>query len=254
MNKVAALGVIVILGIFIQMALHDSGPGKGAFPQKSRSLVADSYFTKSVSKTTMEFFASTPSEMGPGKTKLENGAANVVTSVVVDYRGFDTLGEVTILFAVAAGIGLFLKKRPRFKLRQPGTILKTLAPLTVFFILITGSYVVLHGHLTPGGGFPGGAMIAAGVVLLALTIRKSMRSIFFKILESLAGISFVAIGLVGLYTKGSFLQNFLGAGALGNLYSAWLVMILYFIIGIKVAAELSSVIGDFDQMEEGGKQ
>ncbi|MDA3863480.1 MAG: cation:proton antiporter [Deltaproteobacteria bacterium] len=247
MNKVAALGVIVILGIFIQMALHDSNPGKGAFPEKSSSLVADSYLTKSVSQKA-------PAEISPGDTKLENGAANVVTSVVVDYRGFDTLGEVTILFAVAAGIGLFLKKRPHFKPRQPGTILKTLVPLAVFFIFITGSYVFLHGHLTPGGGFPGGAMMAAGVVLLALSIRKSMRSVFFKILESLAGISFVAIGLIGLYTKGSFLQNFLGAGALGNLYSAWLVMILYFIIGIKVAAELSSVIADFDQMEEGGKQ
>ena len=96
----------------------------------------------------------------------ETGAANIVTSVVVTYRGFDTLGEVTILFIAAVGLGalLFSERKPRDE--QPkdeaSLIVRTGANLLFPLILLTGVYVFIHGDLTPGGGFQGGAVIASG--------------------------------------------------------------------------------------------
>jgi multicomponent Na+:H+ antiporter subunit B len=101
---------------------------------------------------------------------VEVGAANIVTAVVVTYRGLDTLGEVTVLFIAATGVGLLLKrreeaaaipeKRPASELVQTGSL------FLVSVIVLFGVYIFVNGHLTPGGGFQGGAVIASGAVAL----------------------------------------------------------------------------------------
>jgi len=103
----------------------------------------------------------------------ELGAANIVTAVVVTYRGLDTLGEVAVLFISAAGVGLLLQrkavdeaeKRPRRPSSElVGTAIHFLLPL----IFVLGIYIFINGHLTPGGGFQGGAVLASGIMLLLL--------------------------------------------------------------------------------------
>ncbi|NOX87376.1 MAG: hypothetical protein GXO86_15700 [Chlorobi bacterium] len=76
-----------------------------------------------------------------------------------------------------------------------------------------GVYIFIHGHLTPGGGFQGGAIIATGFLLMLLAYENFRVSHHvLSYIESFAGIIFVVIGLLGFMNGGTFLQNFLPTG------------------------------------------
>jgi len=176
----------------------------------------------------------------------ETGATNIVTSVVVNYRGFDTLGEVTVLFIAAIGLGAVLTAGGREKMRktEPASmVLYTGCRLLFPLILIFGSFIFIHGHLTPGGGFQGGAIIASGFLLIYLGCRErriSQRA--SKVVESLGGLIFVVIGLLGLAFGGYFLLNFLPKGTANTLFSAGIIPIIYIAVGFKVGSELAGII------------
>ena len=176
----------------------------------------------------------------------ETGATNIVTSVVVNYRGFDTLGEVTILFVAAIGLGAVLTTSVRGKTRkiQPASlVLYTGCRLLFPLILVFGAYIFIHGHLTPGGGFQGGAIIASGFLLIYLGCReKRINRIVSNLAESLGGLTFVVIGLLGLVFGSYFLLNFLPKGTTNTLISAGIIPIIYIAIGFKVGSELSNII------------
>ncbi|PNR94812.1 Na(+)/H(+) antiporter subunit B [Petrotoga sp. 9PWA.NaAc.5.4] len=184
----------------------------------------------------------------------ETGSANIVTSIVVNYRSFDTLGEITVLFVSALGVSLLLNiggERLKFRIK-PNFILRAGVRIITGIILIVGIYIFIHGHLTPGGGFPGGAMIASSILLMYLSddnFKEKMNT--FNILEGTSGILIIVLGLIGLFVFNSFLYNFLPSGKIGELFSAGLTPILYVLIGLKVGSELSNIIGDF--LSEGEK-
>lgn len=188
---------------------------------------------------------------------VEVGASNLVTAVVVTYRGFDTLGEVTILFLTAAIIGFFLTivhtGAPVKKglIRYSGEILSTASKLLIPFMLLMGAYVFINGHLTPGGGFQGGAIVASAFVLLLLANPGSrLNHRIIAIVESVSGVSFVLIGLLGIFFAGGFLDNrILGLGTPGVLLSAGVIPILYIFIGLKVGSELTNIIGHLQQTQ-----
>ena len=176
----------------------------------------------------------------------ETGAVNIVTSVVVNYRCFDTLGEVTVLFIAAIGLGAVLTASGREKMRktEPASlVLYTGCRLLFPLILIFGTYIFIHGHLTPGGGFQGGAIIASGFLLIYLGCRERRISrITSNLAESLGGLIFVVIGLLGLAFGDYFLSNFLPKGTANTLFSAGIIPIIYIAIGFKVGSELASII------------
>jgi len=176
----------------------------------------------------------------------ETGAANIVTSVVVSYRGFDTLGEVTVLFIAAIGLGAVLTASGREKMRktEPASlVLYTGCRLLFPLILIFGTYIFIHGHLTPGGGFQGGAIIASGFLLIYLGCReRRISQLASNLAESLGGLVFVVIGLFGLVLGGYFLSNFLPKGTANTLFSAGIIPIIYIAIGFKVGSELAGII------------
>jgi len=176
----------------------------------------------------------------------ETGAVNIVTSVVVNYRGFDTLGEVTVLFIAAIGLGAVLTtsvKGETRKIQPASLVLYTGCRLLFPLILIFGSFIFLHGHLTPGGGFQGGAIIASGFLLIYLGCRERRISrAASNLAESLGGLVFVIIGLLGLVFGGYFLLNFLPKGTANTLFSAGIIPIIYIAIGFKVGSELAGII------------
>lgn len=183
----------------------------------------------------------------------ETGAANIVTSVVLAYRGLDTLGELTILFVAATAAGLVLGgARPSAAARtEAGFILKTGADLMFPFLLVTGLCIVLHGHLTPGGGFQGGAILAAAffVPLLAQPGGPFNERIA-AFIEGLAGAAFIGLGLWALLAQGEFLTPLFGKGQLGNIFSAGSLPLLYLAVGLKVGAELAGLLGRMMATEE----
>jgi len=188
----------------------------------------------------------------------EVGAANLVTAVVVTYRGFDTLGEVTILFVTAAIIGFFLSlfhtESPEKStwLAPTSEICSTASKLLIPFMLVLGAYVFINGHLTPGGGFQGGAIIASAFVLMLLANPKSkLNHRIIALVESVSGVAFVFIGLLGIFLAGGFLDNrIINLGTFGMLISAGVIPLLYVFIGLKVGSELTNIIGHLQQTQK----
>lgn len=193
-------------------------------------------------------------EKGPD----ELGAANLVTSVVVTYRGLDTLGEVTVLFLSAAAVGLLLGAAGRGgneesagaqaeERAESSELVQTAVQFLLPIIFMFGAYIFLNGHLTPGGGFQGGAVIASGVLLLFLSLPYAkLRHLLLSLLESLSGFGYVMVGVFGLVLAGGFLDNrFLPLGEYGSLISAGAIPLIYIFIGLKVGTELSAVLEQF---------
>ena len=185
------------------------------------------------------------------------GSPNVITGILLTYRAFDTLGEVAVLFMVAAGVGLVLSGRggsqndvaagtpeppvPSSEIVQSGAVV--LFPM----ILIFAAYIIMNGHLSAGGGFQGGAVIASGVMLLLLAKPDYRLSLgFLSVTESLAGALFVVVGIAGLIFAAGFLDNrVLPLGQFGAFFSAGAIPLLSVLLGIKVGCELSVIIDRF---------
>jgi multicomponent Na+:H+ antiporter subunit B len=186
----------------------------------------------------------------------ELGAPNVITGILLSYRGFDTLGEVAVLFMVAAGLGLVLGERAPHRDAAPAEpkatvasteIVRTGTAILLPLISIFAAYIIMNGHLSAGGGFQGGAIIASGVMLLLLAepdIRLDHD--FLGITESLAGVLFVLAGVAGLVFAGGFLDSrMLPLGQFGAFFSAGAIPVISVLLGVKVGCELSVVIDRF---------
>lgn len=179
----------------------------------------------------------------------ELGAQNIVTAVVVTYRGLDTLGEVTVLFIATAGVGYLLRKRKKEavekEIREQSEILHIAGRFLLPLIILFGVYVFTHGHLTPGGGFQGGVILASGVLLLLLSNTMfKMKHQVMNALESLSGVTYVIIGVLGLVLTAGFLDSrILPIGEVGMLFSAGTIPIIYSLIGLKVGTELAGILG-----------
>lgn len=206
-------------------------------------------------------------EKGP----QEIGAPNLVTAVVVTYRGLDTLGEVTVLFISAAGVGLLLRRSRRkqssdeqlkanrakemvVKQKAASEIVETATELLLPMIILFGIYVFMNGHLSPGGGFQGGAIIASGTMFLLLALPESHLSrLMITMTESLSGFGYVVVGVLGVMMAGGFLDNrFMDLGTYGDLFSAGAIPLIYAFVGLKVGFELSAVLDRFRQEDSSG--
>ena len=202
------------------------------------------------SRTELNDTASYYAEKGPDET----GAANLVTSVVVTYRGLDTLGEVTILFLTAAIIGLLLRTEKGSSLvphRASSEFLITAAKVLIPMITLLGVYIFINGHLTPGGGFQGGAVLASTFILLLISIsNKKIGHRVLEYTEAISGFSFLLIGILGIILASGFLDNhILPMGKFGALLSAGSIPVIYSLIGLKVGAELSTIILELNQIQ-----
>lgn len=120
-------------------------------------------------------------------------------------------------------------------------IVRTIARLLFPVMFLFGAYIVVHGHLTPGGGFPGGVIMAASFVMLFLAygtekVRKQTVFTRAKVLEGVGGITIIIIGVMGLLLGAFFLQNVFLLGGLGQLFSGGNLPLLYLGVGMEVAA------------------
>jgi multicomponent Na+:H+ antiporter subunit B len=124
-------------------------------------------------------------------------------------------------------------------------IVKTITRLTIGLILVFGIYIVLHGHLSPGGGFAGGVIIALSFVHLMLAFGKDVAATKISLrlaanLESVGALMFLAIALIGLL-GGSFFLNILRKGRPFELFSAGTIPLSNIAIGLKVGVGLLAI-------------
>jgi len=226
MKKVLIILLLAVVGYFTASTFFDIGFGQQPFVEGVKP-VKDVYLDKTVSTLKV---------------------ANTVTSIVVNFRGFDTLGEVTVLFLAVTALGSILYKKrhqvgERSVLFSASKIVTSGSKLLFPAIVLLGAYVFIHGHLSPGGGFQGGVIIATGFLLMLLAYENfSVGHTGLSIIESLAGITFAGVGLLGMINGGTFLENFLPTGVLNDLFSGGVIPIIYIAVGFKVTAELTGVI------------
>ena len=180
------------------------------------------------------------------KLNATEGVSNAVTTVVVYFRGFDTLGEIAVLFIASLGIGLMLHTNTKCDIKaESNFMLQTASKILFPIIMLFGVYVMVYGHLSPGGGFQGGVIIASAVLLLLVSYKgfEVPHSVIVA-LETFAGVSYVLIGLIGLLVLDTFLGNFLphDISQMGMLLSGGIIPIIYIIVGIKVGSEMSMIV------------
>jgi len=159
----------------------------------------------------------------------EVGSANPVTSVVVTYRGFDTLGEA--------------------EKREGSEILQTASNFITPLLFIFGIYVFVHGHLSAGGGFQGGVIIASAILLgvLSRTSYKINDNLVLFV-DSFAGLMLVILATLGVILAGGFMDNrYIGLGEYGKLFSAGAIPFIYSFIGIKVGSMLTGILKNMSQ-------
>ena len=179
----------------------------------------------------------------------DTGALNVVAGMILDYRAFDTFGEASVLFVAVGAILVLLQKdgTPMADIlsnatesRQQNVIMQTTAFLLVPIIMVYGCYVVLNGHLSPGGGFSGGAILGASLILYACAFgtERANRFMNFKFYRDTvsACLMFYAISKSYSFYKGANdLPSIIPTGTPGNLISSGLILPLNIAVGLIVA-------------------
>ncbi|MFH0965508.1 MAG: MnhB domain-containing protein [Planctomycetota bacterium] len=124
-------------------------------------------------------------------------------------------------------------------------IVKQVTKLVVGFIFLFAAYIVLYGHLTPGGGFAGGVIAACAFILLVLAFGKEFVNAFisdpaFSVWDCIGALGFLLVALAG-YLGGTFFYNLIAKPVSFKLWSAGIIPLANVAIGIKVAAGLGGV-------------
>ncbi len=186
-------------------------------------------------------------------TVPERRITNAVSAVNFDVRALDTLGEESILFASVVGVVLLFRKlkdeeeehqedeAPERSVPAGSEATRLLALGLVGPLVLFGLYVVAHGHLTPGGGFQGGVVLATAPLLVYLAggfedFTRISSHALVEISEGLGAAAYVLIGLSGMAVGAAFLQNFLPLGSKGNVFSGGAVLLINASVGLEVAA------------------
>jgi multicomponent Na+:H+ antiporter subunit B len=192
----------------------------------------------------------------------ERHATDLVTALNFDIRGFDTLGEEFILFGSVLGVVLILRQmrgehdRPRQDEADEHTFagaseaLRALSLAMIPAILAIGIYIVVHGQLTPGGGFQGGVILAAGplVVFLAgryLRMRLVAPETLVEIGDAAGALGYALVGLSGLVLAGVFFKNFLPLGISGHLLSGGQLDVASIAVGLEVSGAFLVAFSEF---------
>lgn len=192
----------------------------------------------------------------------ERKAVNVVNTVTFDYRGLDAIGEELILFASAFGVALLLRHGREEEEHTPADhaterglpltsdAVRVAALGSIGPMVMLGLYVASHGHLSPGGGFQGGVVLATAPLFLYL----GGRYLAFRMLnpvamldfgEGLGAGGFITIGALGLVAGSAFLENFLPLGAPRELLSGGTLLPINLTVALAVAAGVVLIVFEF---------
>lgn len=175
----------------------------------------------------------------------ETGAVNAVTGMILDYRAFDTFGESAVLFAAAMST-LLLLHSPKSRMRTfrgPDEILSQLGRRVLPVILLFGVYVVVNGHLSPGGGFSGGAILGAGLILASLVLgeERMARILPASRTSKITVTCLLAYGLMkgySFYTGANHVGWEVPKGIPGTILSGGFILPLNLCVGVIVACTM----------------
>ena len=189
-------------------------------------------------------------EAGPEKT----GVPNVVTAVLASYRGYDTLGEVTVIFTAGIGVVLLLGQwRAHRRRNERGggrgmsdlLVLRIVTKILMPFILLFALYVQFHGDYGPGGGFQAGVIFGAGFILYGLVygldaLRGVLSSDVLRAGFAIGVLIFAGVGVAGLFLGGNYLDyNVLASDPVKGQHLG--ILLIEFGVGLTVASVMISI-------------
>jgi multicomponent Na+:H+ antiporter subunit B len=192
-----------------------------------------------------------------GTAVAQRHLTNVVAAVVFDYRAVDTLGEEFIVLGCVFGVALLLREvrdvtvgRPRDEMRSDAV--RAVGLGTAAVAVLVGLYVVMHGYISPGGGFQGGVVLAGGCVLVYLAgsyraYRRLLPEWLVDAAEGLGAGAYAVVGVVGLVLGLAYLENLLGdsLGTAGTLASSGSIAILNAATALEIAAAFVLLFTEF---------
>ena len=198
--KIVGLTAAVIMGLIL-LAAQNNFPGF-ADPRSPASLHLSPYYIT--------------------KTLIDTAVPNMVTSVLADYRGFDTMFETAVIFTAGMAVIAILRRvrlADRCDLPEPytisagyqDTIIRFISRQLVPFIQLFALYVVAHGHHSPGGGFQGGVILGASFILLAITydmdlLLQRVNEKWTVFLGNIGVLIYAGIGFICLLLGANFLD------------------------------------------------
>ena len=173
----------------------------------------------------------------------ETGAENVIAGMILNYRGFDTFGESCVLFLAASCVCMLLGRDKHsftdsdlkaFEQEEAASekdlILSTMSRLLIPCILLFGICMLFNGHVSPGGGFSGGSVLGASVILftVAFGVRETGRFLSERVynIVRVSGLCIYGI-MFGIYI-------FLGANAIESSLSRYIVSVIDIAVGLVV--------------------
>ena len=188
----------------------------------------------------------------------ETGAVNMVAGMILDYRAFDTFGESSVLFLAVTCVTMLLmrdrnnttKEEDLLTAREhviegheEDIILTKIARLVIPCALVYGIYVVLNGHLSPGGGFSGGTIMGSALILFAVSFGMIRISRFFtyatfRKVTSCALMVYAASKAYSFFTGANHLESHIPLGTPGAILSSGLILVLDICVGIVVACTM----------------
>ena len=184
----------------------------------------------------------------------ETGALNIVSGMILTYRAFDTFGETNVLFIATCCVMILLmvddallKKQAAMNDRRfepkNDTILQGVAFVLCPIIFIFGIYIILNGHLSPGGGFSGGSIMGAGLILYVAAFGFDRTQRFFdEHVYKIAKITALCMyGLIGTYfymTGANGIENHIPLGIPGHILSSGIILPINICVGLEVACTM----------------
>ncbi|NQY74083.1 MAG: Na(+)/H(+) antiporter subunit B [Candidatus Margulisbacteria bacterium] len=145
----------------------------------------------------------------------DTAVPNIVTALLADYRGFDTMFETVVVFVAGIAV-LFMLRRPKRESEvsmdvSGSPIVKTATRIMVPMMQLFALYIVAHGHHSPGGGFQGGVILGASLILMAIAfgLPSALKKISNKatvMLSALGVLIFSGIGILCMFLGGNFLD------------------------------------------------
>lgn len=236
MAVVVGASIVIILLVTVSYL-----PEFGAANNPSSNTVAERYITKGLEET---------------------GAVNIVAGMILDYRAFDTFGESCVLFIAATCVMILLRidttenmsnlyeQNDRIYEPKNDVILQKIAKLLVPVIMLFGVYIILNGHLSPGGGFSGGAIIGAGLILYlnAYGFKSTERFFTTRLYKTVtcSALTFYCVAKsYSFFTGANHLESFIPKGMPGDIISSGLILPLNICVGFVVACTMYSFYAMF---------
>ncbi len=204
----------------------------------------------------------------------ETGAVNIVAGMILDYRAFDTLGESHVLFTALVCVMILLRldkktirdsrldeyhtvKQDTYFDISGDRVIRYVGTVIVPCILVFGIYVLLNGQNGPGGGFSGGAIMGAALIMLATAFGfQTVDKVFtgrVLMTTTFVSLSFycLAKGYV-FFTGANGLENHIPKGTPGAILSGGLILPLDFAVGMVVACTMFGFYSLFKRGSIGG--